>query len=193
MKAKIISEKIISDKWGKYSEYSIEYTHSSGHKVLQKREIQDSGNGAAILLYNHHKRKVLLIKQFRLATLVNDHPTGVIIECVAGLVESGEEPIHAIQREVTEETGLVATNIQYLYAAYATPGAKTEKIYFFMGEYSDEHEINQYGGATSEQEDIEIIELAFDNAISMIKDGKIEDAKTIILLQYAQLHIFASV
>ncbi len=191
MKAKIISEVILSDKWGKYSEYTIEYTHTNGKTQIQKREIQNSGNGAAILLYNLPTKKIILIKQFRLATLINGHPSGVIIECVAGLVENGESPIDTIAREVTEETGLIAKNIKYHYSAYATPGAKTEKISFFTGEYNTQDNIDQFGGATNEQEDIEIIELDFFEAIKMIQTGKIEDAKTIILLQYAQMHIFA--
>ena len=189
MKGKVISEKVLSQKWGKYTEYKVAYTRLDGREEVHTREVQDTGNGATILLYNSTRHTVVLIKQFRLPTLLNGHETGVIIESIAGLVEPKEDTADTIKREVQEETGIVIEDIQYLFAAYATPGAKTEKIFFYTSTYDFIPETR--GGLIDEQEDIEVLELDFDEAYAMIESGDIEDAKTIILLQWARINIFA--
>jgi GDP-mannose pyrophosphatase NudK len=191
MKAKVISKETLSNIWGDYSRYTIEYTRTNGQKETQKREIQDNGNGAAVLLYNLNKNEVILIKQYRLATMLNKNPSGVIIEVCAGLVEN-DDPDATIKKEIWEEIGLKIENVQFLYKGYATPGAKTELIYFYIAQYGDEIKLESTGGLREEQEDLEIITLDFDLAYSMIEKGEIIDLKTISLLQYAKLHIFCN-
>jgi hypothetical protein len=71
-----------------------------------------------------------------------------------------------------------------------SPGAVTEKIHFFVAEYDPTMKIGSGGGLASEGEDIEVVELPIDEALEMVGDGRIVDAKTIMLLQYAALHIF---
>jgi GDP-mannose pyrophosphatase NudK len=189
MKAEIIEKNILSNKWAEYAEYKIEYTRSDGRKELQKREIHNCGNGATVLLYNIEKREVLLIKQFRLATMLNGNESGVLIEACAGLIED-EAPSQSMLREIKEETGYCIEDIKFLFAGYATPGAKTEKIYFFTAVYNDNTPKNEGAGLLHEQEDIELLYLPFDDALSKIYNGEIIDLKTITLLLYAQLQIF---
>ena len=71
-----------------------------------------------------------------------------------------------------------------------SPGAVTEKIHFFVAEYDPTMKVGSGGGLASEGEDIEVLELTLDQALAMIGDGRIVDAKPIMLLQYAALHIF---
>jgi nudix-type nucleoside diphosphatase (YffH/AdpP family) len=188
MKASILEKNILSNKWGEYSEYIIEYTRTDGRKENQKREIQNNGNGAAVLLYNLEKKEIILIRQFRLATMLNQNPSGVIIEVCAGLVEN-DDPFWSIKKEIKEEIGIDIKEVDFLYKGYATPGAKTELIYFFKAEYG---EINfaEFGGLKEEQEDIEVIKMKFDDAYEMIENGLIIDLKTISLLQYAKINLF---
>jgi nudix-type nucleoside diphosphatase (YffH/AdpP family) len=190
LKAKILEKEILSNRWAEYACYTIEYTRSDGKVEKQKREIHDSGNGAAVLLYNQNKRSVLLIKQFRLATLVNGNESGVITEVCAGLVEENN-PEKTIKKEIEEEIGIKIDKVNYLFSGYATPGAKTEKIFFYTAEYEDDLLIMEGShGLKSEQEDIIVFEANFDTIYDQIYSGEVEDCKTIILLQYAKIHIF---
>ena len=71
-----------------------------------------------------------------------------------------------------------------------SPGAVTEKLHFFVAEYEANMRVSGGGGLAEEGEDIEVLELPIDAALAMIADGRIVDAKTIMLLQYAALHVF---
>jgi hypothetical protein len=68
-----------------------------------------------------------------------------------------------------------------------SPGADTEKLYFFVAEYSPRQRVSDGGGLEEEQEEIDVLELPLDKAYAMIETGEIKDAKTVLLLQYAKL------
>jgi hypothetical protein len=78
-----------------------------------------------------------------------------------------------------------------VFEAFMSPGAVTEKLHFFIAEYEPDMRISRGGGNPDEGEDIEVLELSIDEALAMISDGRIADAKTIILLLYAALNIFS--
>lgn len=188
MKASIDQKIILSKKWAEYAEYRITYTRSDGKTEHQIREIQDSGNGAAVLMINKSKKKVLLIQQFRLAAMLNGHPDGVLYEVPAGLIEESD-PEYTIRKEIQEETGIPILDIKFLFSAYATPGAKTEKIFFFYATYEEEVQSGKVMGLDTEQEDIILHEIPFNEAFEGIESGMIQDCKSIILLQYAKIHL----
>ena len=89
-----------------------------------------------------------------------------------------------------EETGYRLADVRKIFEAFMSPGAVTEKIHFFVAEYESKMRVGSGGGLASEGEDIEVLELPIDQALAMIGDGRIRDAKTIMLLQYAALKIF---
>lgn len=188
MKAKILHKEVISNDWAEYARYTVEYERTDGGLEIQTREIHNSGNGAAVFLYNQEKQTVLLVKQFRLAALVNEHLTGILVEVCAGLVENND-PRSTIIHEVAEEIGLTIENPEFLFSAYATPGAKTEKIHFFASSYPHDFIPSSNGGLSSEQEDIEILEIPYSTAVEWIYTGEIMDAKTIILLLYGSRYM----
>ena len=113
----------------------------------------------------------------------------LLIEAAAGLLDD-ETPEARIRAEAEEETGYRLGEVRKIFEAFTRPGAVTEKIHFFVAEYDPTMKVGSGGGLASEGEDIEVLELAFEQALAMIGDGRIVDAKTIILLQYAALHIF---
>ena len=99
----------------------------------------------------------------------------MLLEACAGLLDS-EDPEETIRREVEEETGFGDRSAKKLFELYMSPGSVTEKLFFFMAEYDHSDRASSGGGDQAEGEDIEIIELAFDEAFSMIDRGEILDA-----------------
>ncbi len=184
---KILQTEILSNNWYTLKKVSFEFTQKDGTTILQHREAYDRGNGATILLYNKEHASVILTKQFRLPTYINGNSTGLLIECCAGLLDK-DNPEDCIRRETEEETGYKITEVKKVFEAYMSPGSVTEFLYFFVAEYSKAMKVSVGGGAHDEDENIEVLELPFTNAIEMIKSGEIKDGKTIMLLQYAQLN-----
>jgi nudix-type nucleoside diphosphatase (YffH/AdpP family) len=186
---KILNEAVVYSGWSTLRKYIISYTRKSdGNTEEQVREIYNSGDGAAVLLYNQQSRTVLLIKQFRLPVLLHGHVDGFILECCAGMLDL-LEPEQAILKEIEEETGYQLKRVQKIFEAFATPGAHMEKIHFFTAEYDASLRLHQGGGDASEQEDIELLEYSYDELSQLLTDGSIIDAKTIILLQWAIMHL----
>lgn len=181
-----ISTEILSDNWYVLKKISFEFLKKDGTWENQVREAYDRGNGATILLYNVKKSTVVLTRQFRIPTYLNGNPGGMLIEACAGLLEK-DNPEDCIRKETEEETGYVVSDVKRIYEAYMSPGSVTELIYFFIAQYDSSMKKSEGGGAINEQENIEVLELSFENALSMVKNGQIKDAKTIMLLQYLRL------
>lgn len=177
---------ILSDNWYTLKKVTFSIQKKDGSFQQQSREAYDRGNGAAILLYDKSTGNVILTRQFRLPSYLNGNETGMMIEVCAGLLDN-DNPEDCIKRETEEETGYKISHVEQIFEAYMSPGAVTEILHFFIGEYSKEMKINDGGGLDDEGEDIEVLELSFEEALQMIETGAIKDAKTIMLLQYLRL------
>ncbi|WP_343552484.1 GDP-mannose pyrophosphatase NudK [Pantoea sp.] len=184
LKINIIKDKLLSDNWFVLRNYTYELTRNNGEVVRHKREVYNRGNGATILLYNTEKNSVLLIKQFRIATYLNGNTSGELIETCAGLLDD-DTPEDCIRKEAIEETGYQVGKVHKLYEVYMSPGGVTELVHFFAAEYSDAQRTNDGGGV--DDEEITVLELSFPEALAMVKDGRIQDGKAIMLLQHAQI------
>lgn len=182
-----IEKKLLSDNWYTLNKYSFEYQKSNGEWERQEREAYDRGNGSTILLYNSSKGTVILTRQFRLPTYVNGNADGMLIETCAGLLDENNA-VDCIKKEAEEETGYKIDKVKKIFEAYMSPGSVTEILYFFVAEYSDSMKVSSGGGLEHEQENIEVLELNFNDAYAMIGSGEIKDGKTIMLLQYAKLN-----
>ena len=183
----VLKTEILSDNWYTLKKITYNFLKKDGQWQTQSREAYDRGNGATILLYNREQRTVVLTKQFRLPSFINGNPGGMLIEACAGLLDK-DNPEDCIRRETEEETGYKITEVRKIFEAYMSPGSVTEILHFFVAEYSKDMKITDGGGMEHEQEDIEVLELSFDQALQMIETGEIKDAKTIMLLQYARLN-----
>ncbi|TKK68666.1 GDP-mannose pyrophosphatase NudK [Ilyomonas limi] len=186
-KVKVTNTTILSNNWYTLKKVTFDYLKKNGQWQTQHREAYDRGNGATILLYNKNLKTVVLTRQFRLPTYLNGNETGMLIEACAGLLDR-DNPEDCIRRETEEETGYKISHVQKVFEAYMSPGSVTEILYFFVAEYTKDMKIIAGGGLEHDQEDIEVMELPFNEALSMVDSGTIKDAKTIMLLQYAQLH-----
>ena len=184
---KITKSELLSDNWYVLNKITYETHYADGSVTVQSREAYDRGNGATILLYNKAQKTVILTRQFRIPTYVNGNETGYLVESCGGLVDK-DNPEECIKRETEEETGYKISDVKKIFEVYMSPGSVTELIYFFVAEYSNDMKVSDGGGIEEESEDIEVLEIPFQQALQMIGTGEIKDGKTIMLLQYAQIH-----
>jgi nudix-type nucleoside diphosphatase (YffH/AdpP family) len=187
-RVRVESVRLLSDSWYILKSTTFAFLRSDGSWQTQSRETYDRGNGAVILLFDPDRRTVILIRQFRYPAFVNGCDD-LLIEAPAGLLDDAD-PESRIRAELEEETGYSVRDVTRIFEAYMSPGAVTEKLHFFIGRYTPGDRTSAGGGHPDEGEDIEVMEVAFDEALAMIGSGAIQDAKTIMLLQHAALHIF---
>jgi nudix-type nucleoside diphosphatase (YffH/AdpP family) len=187
-RVRIVDVQVLSNDWYVLKKTTFDYLRRDKVWQRQSRETYDRGNGAALLLYNRSEGSVVLTRQFRLPVFVNGHD-GMLIEVPAGLLDASS-PEERIRQEAEEETGYRVSEVRPIFEAYMSPGSVTEKLHFFVAEYDAASKIGRGGGLEGEGEDIEVLELPFAEALGMVAAGVIQDGKTIMLLQYAALHLF---
>ena len=184
IKIEVIKDKILSDNYFILRNITYDLYRNEAEAIRHKREVYDRGNGATMLLYNRDKKTVVLTRQFRVATWVNGNPDGMLIEACAGLLDA-DEPEVCARKEAIEETGYEVGEVEKVFELYMSPGGVTELIHFYMAEYSDAQRDNAGGGI--DDEDIDVLEIPFLQALEMVASGEIRDGKTVILLQQLQL------
>jgi nudix-type nucleoside diphosphatase (YffH/AdpP family) len=181
---------LLSDNWYVLRKYTIQFRRRDGTWQTQAREVYDRGDGAAVLLYDLDRRTVIVVRQFRLPAFVNGNDD-LLIEVPAGVLDQAEPELR-IRAEVEEEAGYRVGALEKVFEAFMSPGAVTERLHLYMARYSAADRISGGGGHPDEGEDIEVLEVNFDEAMSMVKSGAIRDAKTIMLLQHAALGVFGA-
>ena len=185
---KNIKKTTLSNDWAKLDRIDYDYQFKNGEWKNLSRECYNRGNGAAILLYNSKKGTVILTKQFRMPIYDVNNQEGMSIEVCAGAIDKNDSALETIIRETEEEVGYRINDAKQVLSAYTSPGAITEKMFLFVAEYNDAMKIAKGGGLDSENEEIEVLEFIFSKALEMVKNQEIIDAKTIMLLQYAQIN-----
>jgi nudix-type nucleoside diphosphatase (YffH/AdpP family) len=184
---KITKVETIHDGWASLRRYTILYTRNDGTSQELVREVHDHGNAAAVLPYDKARGTVLLVRQFRFSAFINGY-RAPLIEACAGLLD-GDEPEACARREAEEELGYRLGQLKRIGAPFMSPGAVTEQVTLFIADYDARDRIGPGGGHAAEGEDIEVIEMPFAQAFSMVGDGTITDAKTMILLLYLRLRL----
>ncbi|HVT94862.1 MAG TPA: NUDIX domain-containing protein [Bryobacteraceae bacterium] len=188
-KVRIKGVRVLSDDWAILKKTTFEFLRRDGSWQETTRETYDRGDGATILLYNLKRRTVVLTRQFRYPAFVNGHPSGMLIEAAAGRLDRAS-PEERIRAEAEEETGYQVSDARRVFEAFMSPGSVTERVHFFVAEYDNEAKTRPGGGNHAEGEDIEVLEIPFAAAMRAIEAGEIQDGKTIMLLQYAFIHLF---
>ncbi|HEX4199392.1 MAG TPA: GDP-mannose pyrophosphatase [Caulobacteraceae bacterium] len=180
--------RVLSDDHYVLKKTTFDWKRADGTWQTTRRETYDRGNGVTLLPYNRARRTVILTRQFRYPAYVNGYDD-LLIETAAGLLDEAA-PDARIRAEVEEETGYRLGAIDKVFECFMSPGSVTEKLYFYVAEYEAGMKVGDGGGVPHEGEDIGVLELGFDEAMAMTADGRICDAKTIMLLQYAALNLF---
>jgi nudix-type nucleoside diphosphatase (YffH/AdpP family) len=178
---KQLSHKILYKGFVGVEEYVFEIPsqHQTARRIIVKRP-----DAVAILLINKSSNTVILIKQFRAPVYAKEGGDGYVYEIPAGVMEAGENPEETIIRETLEETGYKSQKPELLLTFYPTVGILDEKIHLYSGIVTEEDKIEDGGGLDTEKEFIDIIELPYSEALSMVDNGEIVDGKTIIGLFY---------
>jgi len=189
---KNIKRTTLSKEWATLYRIDYDYKFNNGVWKSVSRESYDRGNGACVLLYNPQKNTVILTSQFRMPVYENNDNKGYSIEVCAGVIDGNEDAETCVIRETEEEVGYKILKAKKVLETYMSPGAVTEKIFLFVAEYNETMKVNSGGGLISEREEIEILEIPFSKALTMMSTGEIQDAKTVMLLQYAQLNTLVS-
>ncbi|RKS69339.1 nudix-type nucleoside diphosphatase (YffH/AdpP family) [Motilibacter peucedani] len=185
-RVRVVDVELVARAWHVLRRTTFDYQGSSGQWERQTRETYDRGNGATVLLYDPDRRTVLLTRQFRYPVYVNGHPDGMFVETAAGLLDE-DDPETAVRREAAEETGVEIGPLERVFDLWTSPGSVTERLHFYAAPYSAASRTAAGGGLAEEGEDIEVLELDFDDALERVRSGEIADAKTVLLLQWAAL------
>lgn len=185
-KVRLITSELLSGNWAEVKRSTLQLQRRDGTWQTQVRETYDSGHGAAVLLYNRERRTVILTRQFRFPAWYNGDANPWLIEVPAGKLD-GDDPLSCARKEAEEETGHRVSDLTEVCVSYMSPGSVTEKIWLYVGEYDTSSRVSAGGGLEDEGEDIETLELDYDDAMQMLARGEITDAKTIILLQHVAL------
>lgn len=176
---------VLSDHHYTLRKATFDFRRADGRWQTQVRESYDIGHGAAVLPIDRTRGRVILIRQFRWPVFEAGYRQ-LMIEAPAGKLD-GDDPQTCVRREALEEAGVALGALTLLFHCFSTPGAVTERLSLFIGDYDSEAPRAAGGGLEQEGEDIGVLEISLDEAMAMVTDGRIVDAKTIILIHAATL------
>ncbi len=183
---RIVESHIAFKGWNTFHDQLVDYTKSSGETVRLRREVIDHGAAAAMLLYDRDRKSVVLVRQYRFGAAFTGHD-GYLLEIVAGLTD-GEDPQVAACREALEESGHTPHEVESVNSVFSSPGTVSEEVHLFAGRIDAAAPLENGGGLDEEHEDIEVVEVPFDDALQMVETGEITDAKTVLMLYWAALN-----
>ena len=179
----IENEKLIFDDFFKIKEANLKYEQFDGEMSPTVRRLNfERGDSAAALIFNTESEKVLLTNQFKYPASAKGD--GWITEVLAGAIGADETPEAAIRREIEEEAGYKAGDLQHISTFFVSPGGTSERIILFYAEVKNSDKISAGGGLASENEDIKILEFSLPHAWKALENSEIADAKTIIALMW---------
>lgn len=184
---RVLHTERLSTRWNRVDSTQLEYRRSDGRWQAMRRETVDHGHAAAVLLVDPVRRSVVLLRQLRWAAVVGGCEE-LMVEVPAGLLD-GDSPEDCVRAESLQEVGWRAREPRFVFDVFMSPGSLTERVACFVAEVDPSDRVAAGGGLEHEGEDIEVLELPFDEAMAMVADGRIRDAKTILLLQHAALHL----
>ena len=151
-----------------------------------RREIFERGHAAVLLPYDPVRDEIVLIEQIRIAAY-DTSETPWLLELVAGMIEEGESEEEVARREAVEESGLVVERVKKMLSYLASPGGTSERLTVMVGEV-DATQAEGIHGLVDENEDIRAQVVSREQAYQWVEEGKIDNAASVIALQWLQLH-----
>lgn len=171
----------IYDGWSKFQ---LAHVRLSDGTII-KRQIEDHGRAIVVLPYDVKRRTTILVRQFRPPVYMMTGQQD-LLEVIAGIVDE-DDIAAAARREAEEEAGLTLTHLEHVGCFFSIPGISTERVDYFLAEYSKKSRTSAGGGLASEHEEIEVIEMPLAELASLADSGALQDVKTFTLIQTLRL------
>lgn len=145
-------------------------------------------DAVAVLTYDSRRKKILLVKQFRFPMYMIHPESSWMLEVVAGTIEANQPPEETALREIEEEIGygLAKESLHFLTLCCPSPGGLTERIYLYLADVQAGQRKHGGGGLIEEAEDIQVVEMDYEETFNAMAAGRICDAKTLICLLWFQ-------
>jgi ADP-ribose pyrophosphatase len=184
----ILEETWLHQSYLKLKRYQLRHKLFNGEwSGVVTRELITRPQVAAVLPYDPLLDKVVLIEQIRTGAL-SAADTPWLLEVVAGVAESGESLETLARRETLEEAGLEALELKLIYHYWVSPGMCDEKVALFYARVDASNAGGVYG-LSEEHEDIKAHVMSSAEAFTLMDEGKVNNAMTLIALQWLRLHI----
>jgi nudix-type nucleoside diphosphatase (YffH/AdpP family) len=152
--------------------------------AFMARMIEDHGNAACVLPYDPVRKVATVVRQLRVPIMHAGGPES-LIEPPAGVIDPGEDAAAAAEREAVEETGIRIQSLELVAATWTMPGVSTERMWLFLGSYSEADRVSAGGGI--DDEGIEVMEMPLHELADMADRGTLTDLKMFTLLQTLRL------
>lgn len=164
---------------------TITHQRFDGRELTIKREVMDRHDAVCVLLVDFSRREIVFVEQFRVGAMRESNPW--LLELVAGLIDKDEQPEEVARREAQEEAGVSIGRIEFITRYLPSPGGTNERIFLYVGEV-DASKAHGIHGLDEEGEDIRVTTTRFETAFQWVSEGKVNNAASIIALQWLQLN-----
>ncbi len=184
MDYRILDRHTVYDGFFNMQRIRVEHEAFDGGSIRVERECMERGDAVVVVLYDPRQDKVLLIEQFRIGpTMRQDHPW--LIEVVAGMLHAGEDPLDCARRECIEEAGYAPEILVPIGSFYVSPGGTSERLFLYLGEVDAGQPAGTGGGLAGEHEDIRAFWVPRQEALAMVRDGRINSSGPMLALLLA--------
>lgn len=187
---KLLSQRDLYKGFFRMTEYRFKHRlFEGGWSEEVKREVFERGNAGVLLAYDPKRDEVVLIEQIRIPAYETSEAPW-LLEVVAGMVEQGESPEDVVRREAQEEAGVVVGRCEPIVSYLSSPGGTSERMHVYVGEV-DATTAKGIHGLACENEDIRVHVVSREQAYRWVEEGVIDNAASVIALQWLQLHHIA--
>ena len=171
--------------WNILDIVTVEAADPDGTLRRHKREVIDHGHAAVVLVIDGDRDVAILVRQWRAGLLGTSDP--YLLEACAGIIDPGETPEETARREAEEEIGVTIGALRSLGSVVPSAGTLTERMHLYVAEVAAGDRRKPGGGNPHEGENIEVVEVPLAELFDMARDGTLEDAKTLIIVQRLML------
>ncbi len=187
MKYELVSKETLFKGFFKVDRFKFNYERFNGGEFKDvSREVFRRGNAVGVLLVDIEKHKVVLVEQFRAGAAATGIDNPWLLELVAGIIEPNEQPADVAVRESEEEAGCHIKQLKPMFSYWVSPGGSDEQFHLFCASV-DSDIVASVAGLDDEHEDIKVHVVDIDTLFNWYEQGKLNNAMTLIAIQWLKL------